>query len=132
MLSRFVLVKLGRALLTMWLVVTFAFVILRATGDPIETMLGDQADPVVVEHYRKVYGLDRPITSSTRATSSASRAETSAFRLPTSGRWWKSLRKRCRRPSSSRSLRFWSRSSSACRSASSPRSIATRRSTASS
>lgn len=61
MLSRFVLVKLGRALLTMWLVVTFAFVILRATGDPIETMLGDQADPVVVEHYRKVYGLDRPI-----------------------------------------------------------------------
>lgn len=61
MLSRFVLVKLGRALLTMWLVVTFAFVILRATGDPIETMLGDQADPVVVEHYRKVYGLDRPL-----------------------------------------------------------------------
>src|SRR5688500_2069564 len=59
--ARFVLVKLGRALLTMWLVVTFAFVILRVTGDPIETMLGDQADPVVVEHYRKLYGLDKPI-----------------------------------------------------------------------
>jgi len=59
--SRFVLIKLGRALLTMWLVVTFAFVALRATGDPIETMLGDQADPEVVAHYSKLYGFDRPI-----------------------------------------------------------------------
>jgi peptide/nickel transport system permease protein len=59
--ARFILVKVGRALLTMWLVVTFAFVILRVTGDPIETMLGDQADPAVVEHYRKLYGLDRPL-----------------------------------------------------------------------
>lgn len=59
--ARFVLVKIGRALITMWLVVTFAFVVLRVTGDPIETMLGDQADPVVVEHYRKLYGLDKPV-----------------------------------------------------------------------
>jgi peptide/nickel transport system permease protein len=59
--SRFILIKLGRALLTMWLVVTFAFVALRATGDPIETMLGDQADPEVVAHYSALYGLDRPI-----------------------------------------------------------------------
>jgi peptide/nickel transport system permease protein len=59
--SRFILIKLGRALLTMWLVVTFAFVALRATGDPIETMLGDQADPEVVAHYSALYGFDRPI-----------------------------------------------------------------------
>lgn len=59
--SRFVLIKLGRALLTMWLVVTFAFVALRATGDPIEIMLGDQADPEVVAHYSALYGFDRPI-----------------------------------------------------------------------
>ena len=61
MSARFFLVKIGRALVTIWLVVTFAFVVLRVTGDPIETMLGDQADPAVVEHYRKLYGLDRPL-----------------------------------------------------------------------
>lgn len=59
--ARFVLVKVFRALITMWLVVTFAFVILRMTGDPIETMLGDQAEPEVVAHYQKLYGLDQPI-----------------------------------------------------------------------
>ena len=61
MSARFLLFKVGRALVTIWLVVTFAFVVLRSTGDPIETMLGDQADPAVVEHYRKLYGLDRPL-----------------------------------------------------------------------
>jgi peptide/nickel transport system permease protein len=59
--ARFLLVKIGRALLTLWLVVTFAFVVLRVTGDPIETMLGDQADPAVLEHYRKLYGFDKPL-----------------------------------------------------------------------
>lgn len=58
---RFILVKVGRALFTMWLVVTFAFVILRVTGDPVEILLGDQADPDVVQHYRQLYGLDRPL-----------------------------------------------------------------------
>jgi peptide/nickel transport system permease protein len=57
---RFALVKIGRALVTMWLVTTFAFVILRLSGDPIEILLGDQAEPDVVEYYRALYGLDRP------------------------------------------------------------------------
>lgn len=58
---RFALVKIGRALVTMWLVATFAFLILRLSGDPIEILLGDQAEPDVIEHYRKLYGLDRPM-----------------------------------------------------------------------
>ena len=58
---RFVLVKLFRALLTLWIVVTFAFLILRLSGDPIEILLGDQAEQAVVEHYRQLYGLDRPL-----------------------------------------------------------------------
>jgi len=57
----FVLVKLGRALVTMWLVTTFAFLILRLSGDPIEILLGDDAEPAVIEHYRSLYGLDRPL-----------------------------------------------------------------------
>lgn len=45
----------------MWIVVTFAFVILRLSGDPVEILLGDQAEQSIVEHYRKLYGYDRPL-----------------------------------------------------------------------
>lgn len=58
---RFVLIKLVRALVTLWLVVTFAFLILRLSGDPIEILLGDQAEQTVVDYYRQIYGLDRPL-----------------------------------------------------------------------
>jgi peptide/nickel transport system permease protein len=50
-----------RALLTLWIVVTFAFVIMHASGDPIEIMLGDQAEQEVIDHYKELYGLDRPM-----------------------------------------------------------------------
>jgi len=59
--ARFVAIKIGRALVTMWLVTTFAFLILRLSGDPIEILLGDQAEPEVIDHYRALYGLDRPL-----------------------------------------------------------------------
>lgn len=58
---RFVLVKVLRALLTLWIVVTFAFVIMHASGDPIEILLGDQAEQEVIDHYKALYGLDRPM-----------------------------------------------------------------------
>lgn len=58
---RFVLTKVFRALLTLWIVVTFAFVIMHASGDPIEIMLGDQAEQDVIDHYKELYGLDRPM-----------------------------------------------------------------------
>ena len=58
---RFVLIKLARALITLWLVVTFAFVILHMSGDPIEILIGDQAEQEVIERYRALYGLDRPM-----------------------------------------------------------------------
>lgn len=56
-----VLRKVLRALLTMWLVVTFAFVVLRMSGDPIEQLIGDNPDPAVLDYYRAKYGFDRPI-----------------------------------------------------------------------
>lgn len=58
---RFVLTKVLRALLTLWLVVTFAFVIMHVSGDPIEILIGDQAEQDVVDHYKELYGLDRPL-----------------------------------------------------------------------
>jgi peptide/nickel transport system permease protein len=53
--------KIVRALVTIWLIVTFTFTALHLSGDPIEALVGDQAPPSVVEHYRAKFGLDRPL-----------------------------------------------------------------------
>ncbi|MBX9903186.1 MAG: ABC transporter permease [Burkholderiales bacterium] len=58
---RFFGVKLFRAVVTLLLVVTFAFVILRLSGDPVEILLGDDVDQATLQHYRELYGLDRPL-----------------------------------------------------------------------
>ena len=57
----FVAVKLLRALLTVWLVLTFVFVVLRLSGDPAVQLLPDDVDPQTVEFYRQEWGLDRPL-----------------------------------------------------------------------
>jgi peptide/nickel transport system permease protein len=57
----FIAFKIFRALLTMVLVITAAFFILHLSGDPIEIMLGDEAEPEVIEYYRALYGLDRAL-----------------------------------------------------------------------
>ncbi|MEX2644127.1 MAG: ABC transporter permease [Acetobacterales bacterium] len=58
---RFLSIKFLRALVTLWLVVTFVFVILRLSGDPAEQLLPDDVAPEIIEFYRKQWGLDRPI-----------------------------------------------------------------------
>lgn len=55
------LVKFGRALFTIWLVISFAFVVLHLSGDPIEALVGDEASQEVVDYYTKKYGFDRPL-----------------------------------------------------------------------
>lgn len=56
-----VLRKLLRALLTLWIVVTLAFVVLRASGDPAMVILGPEATPATLEVFRHDWGLDRPL-----------------------------------------------------------------------
>ncbi len=58
---RFVVTKIFRALVTIMIVLSFVFIALRVSGDPIEILLGDEADTDVIEYYRAKYGLDRPI-----------------------------------------------------------------------
>lgn len=58
---QFLLLKVFRAAVTMWLVVTAAFFILQLSGGPIEIMLGDDAEQDVVAYYRALYGLDQPL-----------------------------------------------------------------------
>ena len=43
------------------LVVTFAFVVLRLSGDPALMILGPDAPPEALAAFRKAWGLDQPI-----------------------------------------------------------------------
>jgi peptide/nickel transport system permease protein len=61
MTFRYMSQRLLRAVVTMWLVVTFTFIILRATGDPTDTLLPDDTPTEVVEFYRRAWGLDKPL-----------------------------------------------------------------------
>jgi peptide/nickel transport system permease protein len=60
-MARFFAIRLGRALITVALVVTFAFVVLRMSGDPAQIILGPEAPPEMLAAFRKAWGLDDPI-----------------------------------------------------------------------
>jgi len=60
-MARFIAVRFGRALLTVLLVVTFAFVVLRLSSDPAQVMLGPDAPQEAIVAFRKVWGLDDPL-----------------------------------------------------------------------
>jgi peptide/nickel transport system permease protein len=60
-MTRFLLGRLGRAAFTLWLVASFAFVILRLTGDPVRSLLPDNATPEIVAAYKQRWGLDRSL-----------------------------------------------------------------------
>jgi peptide/nickel transport system permease protein len=58
---RYVLTRVGRALLTILLVLTFTFFILSATGDPAVLILSADAPPEALEAFRQEWGLDAPL-----------------------------------------------------------------------
>lgn len=58
---RFVLGRLLRAFITIIAVVTFAFVVLRMSGDPSQVMLGPDAPQEAVDAFRHRWGLDQPV-----------------------------------------------------------------------
>ena len=53
--------RLLRAFLTILFVMTFAFVVLRLSGDPALTIMSVDAPPEAIAAFRKAWGLDRPI-----------------------------------------------------------------------
>ncbi|MCA3275738.1 MAG: ABC transporter permease [Roseomonas sp.] len=58
---RFIASRLARAGLTIAMVVTFAFVVLRLSGDPAQIIMGADAPPEAVDAFRTAWGLDEPI-----------------------------------------------------------------------
>lgn len=58
---RFVALRLFRALVTVLAVMTFAFVVLRMSGDPAEVLMGPDVPQNVIDAFRKEWGLDAPL-----------------------------------------------------------------------
>jgi peptide/nickel transport system permease protein len=58
---RFLGSRLLRAAVTIVMVVTFAFVVLRLSGDPAQIIMGADAPPEAVDAFRTAWGLDQPV-----------------------------------------------------------------------
>jgi peptide/nickel transport system permease protein len=60
-MGRYLALRLLRAAITVFLVVAFAFFVLRLAGDPARVMLGPDAPAEAVAALRRAWGLDRPL-----------------------------------------------------------------------
>ena len=60
-MMRFLVIRFLRGLLTLFLVLSFAFLILRSTGDPAMLIMSADAPPEALEAFRKGWGLDAPL-----------------------------------------------------------------------
>ena len=61
MFTRYLLQKFFRAVLTIWIIVTFVFVALRMSGDAALQIYGPDADADAIETLREAWGLNKPI-----------------------------------------------------------------------
>lgn len=57
----YIATRLGRAIFTIFLVLTFSFTILAATGDPALLIMSVDAPPEAIEAFRERYGLDASV-----------------------------------------------------------------------
>ncbi|POO55671.1 MULTISPECIES: ABC transporter permease [Agrobacterium] len=57
-MTRFWLLKILRTALTLWFVVTFTFVVLRTSGDPVVALVGADATAEEIEQFRALWRLD--------------------------------------------------------------------------
>ena len=58
---RYFSIRLFRAVLSVVLVVTFTFIVLRASGDPAHQILGPSAQASALAAFRRSWGLDQPL-----------------------------------------------------------------------
>src|SRR6218665_3373413 len=57
-MSSYIVARLLRALVTVFLVLSFAFVILRLSGDPALLIMSPDVPPEAIEAFRRSWGLD--------------------------------------------------------------------------
>jgi len=58
---RWLIGRLGRAAVTLWLLMSFTFLALLLSTDPAITILGPEADAEALAAFRAKWGLDRPV-----------------------------------------------------------------------
>lgn len=58
---RWYVIRIGRAVLTLLLLVAFTFVTLAASGDAATAKFGPDIDPETLENFRRKWGLNQPI-----------------------------------------------------------------------
>ena len=61
LMLRYLAGRLLRAILTIFLVITFAFFVLHLSGDPAMMILSADAPPEAIKAFRAAWGLDRPL-----------------------------------------------------------------------
>ncbi len=61
MSMRWLLGRLGRSLITLWLLMSFTFVALILSADPAIQIMGPIADEASLAAFRRAWGLDRPV-----------------------------------------------------------------------
>ena len=60
-MTHFILTRLARAMLTLLMVMSFAFIVLRMSGDPATVLLGPDAPQDAIDAFRARWGLDAPL-----------------------------------------------------------------------
>ena len=60
-MGKYIIKRVLKALLTIWLVYTFVFCMTRLTGDPVEWVLDEDAEEATKQALREQYGLDKPL-----------------------------------------------------------------------
>ncbi len=61
MLARAIVIRVIRSLAAILIVVTLAFFVVRLTGDPVRSLVPENAPQTEVDQYRKLFGLDAPL-----------------------------------------------------------------------
>ncbi len=60
-MKRYMIGRIGKAIFTIWFIVTVVFICTRLTGDPTNWLLPDDASEIVRAELRETLGLNRPI-----------------------------------------------------------------------
>lgn len=60
-MTRFIMGRAARGLVTLWIVVSAVFIVLRLSGDPAHAMLGPDATPEAIDAFRIRHGLNDPL-----------------------------------------------------------------------